>query len=273
MKLLLIITLLLMPQLVSAEMYSWTDSNGVVNYTSDPGNLPNSTLKEKGVEMAKPASGSKKSSNENAVLFVNESIKKVNDVTRQIDDGIKYADEYYEKNRPVSKSVLLSYLNSMSYELGNLKKMYDSSSLNEESKKKLAAQIATFDEKYPRYNDIVNDIDTIEVNRLKTDTQIDYKTRRDFDAYNNQVSASITEENNVFTFTVTISNKGSKADVNIELKGLNYNETSVSSHVIRTSVGSTQSKEISDRIILPGGLSRDISKWVISDVKIVRSRK
>lgn len=277
MRLFLIIMISLMPCIVSAEIYSWTDNNGVVNHTSDLGNVPESELQNRGLERpsksAKAASDNKKNSTGNATGIVSENIKRVTELARQIDDGVKYADEYYEKDRPVSKSMLISYLNSMSYEIGNLKNMLESSALDEESKRTVASQLAFFDAKYILYNNLVNDIDTIEVSRLKSDTQFDYKTRRDFDANYNRISTTIMEENNVFTFTATITNKGSKADVAVELKGLNYNETSVASHIIKTSIGSAQSKEISDRIIVPVGLSKDIFRWVISDVKIVRARK
>jgi hypothetical protein len=277
MRFFMIIMLTMTPYMAGAELYSWTDSKGVVNYTSDPRNLPEAVRKERGIEMPpkveKRPSETRKSTHDNTMVLVNETIEKITALTHQIDSGITYADEYYEKNRPVSKYVLISYLNSMSYEIGNLKDIYRNSSLNEESKRSLLSQTAAFEKKQSRYNDIINDIDTIEVVLQKTDKQVDYKTRVQYDANYNQTSSTTIEENNVFTFSATASNTGSKADIAIELKGLNYQGTSVASHVIRTGVGNNESKEVGDRIILPRGISLDIFKWVVSDVKIVRNRK
>jgi len=294
----LFLLLIFFPVMVSAEVWSWTDSKGVVNYTSDPKNLPESLRKEKLLEkqpVNKSPSVEKNSRAErraeDSKKFVDETVEKITTLSLQIENGLKYVDEYHEKARPVSKSVMLSYLNSLSYEISNLKEMASNSPLSEEIKKKLQSQTGNYSKKYNEYNNIVNDFDSITVSGFKSDKQIDYLTTRIVDpnlltSYNNltaagtrvvdaigQVSYVVTEENHIFTFSATVSNSGSMADITVELNGLNYQGTSVKSHVIKTSVGSDSKKDIGDRIVLARGAGLDISNWVIADVKIVRKRK
>jgi len=280
----LLLMFVFIPVMTSAEIWSWTDSNGVVNYTSDPKNLPDSAKKEKALEKlpeSKSPPPEKKNRAEDAKKFADETIEKLTLLSLQIENGFKYVDVYYEKERPVSKWVVMSYLNSMSYELSNLKEMNNNSALSEDAKKTVMSRIAGFNKKYNEYNSTINDFDSIEVSNFKSDKLIDYKTTRTVDpnyqapynSANPQAVYTVTEENFIFTFSATVSNTGSKADVDVELSGLNYQGRSVKSYVIKTSVGNDSKKDIGDRIVLPRGIGLDISSWVIADVKIVRSRK
>lgn len=280
-----ILLIIFFPVLATAEVWSWTDSNGVVNYTSDPKNLPDSEKKENALQKppeSRPSSAEKKNRSDDAKKFADETVEKVTMLSLQIENGLKYVDIYHEKERPVSKWVIMSYLNSMLYEISNLKETVNGSALSEDAKKNVAARIVGFNRKYNEYNSAINDFDSIEITNFKSDKQIDYKTTRTVDPnyqapYNTATSqtvyTSVTEENFVFTFSATISNTGSKADIAVELNGLNYQGTSVKSHAIKTSVGNDTRKDIGDRIILPRGVGLDITSWVIADVKIVRNRK
>lgn len=282
---LLFLLTILFPVMATAEVWSWTDSTGVINYTSDPKNLPDSEKKEKALQRlreAKSPPAEKKNRSEDAKKFADETVEKITALSLQIENGLKYADVYHEKERPVSKYVLISYLNSMLYEINNLKETVDNSAWSEEAKKTVASRIVSFNKKYSEYSGRTNDFDSIEVSNFKSDKQIDYKTTRTMDPnyqvpYNSPnaqtVYTSVTEENFIFTFSATVSNTGSKADIVVELNGLNYQGASVKTHVIKTSIGNDTRKDIGDRIILPRGVGLDISSWVIADVKIVRSRK
>jgi hypothetical protein len=276
-----------LPAIAAAEVYQWTDSKGVVNYTSDPKNLPE--VVRKNIDISAPSeskplpSGKVKNSDEDAKKSINESVDKIAALSRQISDGIKYVDIYHEKDRPVSKYVLISYLNSMSYEINNLKDIAARSALSEDEKKRYLSQAADFRKKYSEFNKTVNDFDSLEVSNFKSDKQIDYKTSQT--VYNNtsttsrvvdpntQVIYTVTEENFIFTFSANVSNTGSQADIAVELSGYNYQGKPVASHVMRTTVGSDIRKDIGDRIILARGIGQDITRWEISDVKIARNRK
>lgn len=117
--------------------------------------------------------------------------------------------------------------------------------------------------------------------------EIEYKTTQIVDANNNPIyfgpgalntdinktAYVLTKENLIFTFSATISNTGSKADVTIELNGVNYQGAKVASHIIKTNIGSGIHKEISDRIVLSRAAAKGLSTWEIADVKIARHRK
>lgn len=277
----------LLPVIAAAEVYQWTDSKGVVNYTSDPKNLPEAVRKNIDIpsptESKQLSSSKARNSDEDAKKGMNESIDKIAALSRQISDGIKYVDIYNEKNRPISKYVLISYLNSMSYEINSLRDIISRSALSEDEKKRYLSQASDFRKKYSEFNKTVNDFESIEVSNFKSDKQIDYKTSQTI--YNNatntnrvvdpnaQVIYTVTEENFIFTFSANVSNSGSPADITVELSGYNYQGKPVASHVMRTTVGSDTRKDIGDRIILARGIGQDITRWDISDVKIVRNRK
>lgn len=294
----LIITLLflMIPFIALAELYQWTDSKGIVNYSNNPKDLLESVQKNTDIqaepESKLPTLENKKTRDESTKKFINETVENMSKIIRQIEKGIKYADEYQKINQPVSKYVLISYINSLSNEIRNLKGIYTSGSLNEEAKNTLGVQLDNFEKKYSEYNEMINDFDSIAVTDLKNTMQIDYKTTRIVDANNNPTFNTsylgsgalntdikngnvyaITDENLIFTFSATISNTGSKADIAIVLNGVNYQGAKVASHVIKTNIDSAAHKEIGDRIVLSRGAANDISIWEIADVKITRHRK
>lgn len=133
----LTITLLFMtlPFNALAELYPWVDSHGTVNYTNNPKNLPKSVHIPVIPDSKTLPSEQKKNHDESAKIFIDETIENIKKLSLRIEKGIKYVDEYQEKNRPVSKYVLISYINSLSNEISNLKGTYTSGSLDKETKK------------------------------------------------------------------------------------------------------------------------------------------
>ena len=288
-QLIIIILTLMLPAIAFAELYEWIDSNGVVNYSSTIDKLPDNVRSNTAIrsEVKSVSAGNKNIHDENSQNFINETVEKISVVLAQIEQAMPYVDEYHGKNRSISKSDLLSYFNSLSYEIRNLKDMERHSSLKQEAKNALRSRISEYESKYIFYNKIINDFDSIEVTNLKWDKQIDIKTIKTLETItinnastvirnvdpNTTILYSNTEENYIFTFSATITNTGSKADVSIILSGLNFAGVSVTTHLIKTSIGSETRKEIGDRIILTKVGAQDISRWEISDVKIVRRRK
>lgn len=162
-------------------------------------------------------------SDKESAAFIKETVAKLNNLSRTIEEGLTHADEYYEKNQPLSKYELISYVNSMSNEIKNLNSLLEDDTLPDEAQAQLASTISSFERKNATYNDVINDFGSIRIDNFSYDTQVDIKTTQTYDPYRQTIYPT-TEEYLTYIFSVDISNSGSRAEVAIELSGINYRE-------------------------------------------------
>lgn len=271
----MVIILTLVPGIACSKTYSPVNVNETEIFALNPkgtgefsyGSQDNIPPLESALVVA-----SNQTSEHDSGQFLKETVERLKVLTHQIDAWITYADEYYEKNKPVSKYDLISYVNSMSNEINTLKHIYEDRVRAGKDDSQLANTISRYETLYVKYNDIINDIDSIRVNNFTFDSQLDIKSMTSYDAYR-QTNYTTTDENFIYTFSVDISNTGSRADVVIELSGVTYKGRPVASHLLKTTIGSNESKELGERLILPKNAGQDIDKWIVSDVKIHRTRK
>ena len=271
--------IIMMSGMACAEMYAWTDSNGVVNYTSDSRNLPEAMrpglLSAQPPQAKRAAQEAEKTAAENSTQLLEETTEKIALLQRQIDDGLRSVDEYYEKNRSVSKSDMSSLLNSLSYEIYTLKQLASESFLRNDVKSQVKRHVAELDTKYNEYNKVINDFDSIVIGTITVDGRVSVRTAT---VTNNRYDTTgqniyVTEPDLTLTFLVPVTNNGSKADVTIEVSGLNGRGNPVATHTMRTTVSSGSTRDAVDHMVLQGVLAAEIARWEVSDVKIARSRR